>query len=96
MFNKYYLPLLVTCLYSATLIANETLPSDEIQDVSPYIQCDQQFEKCVEQCESSSTDGCLDRCTDIVDQCYEKSMSQIEDTPPMDHTEDQPSDEVTN
>lgn len=95
MFKKYYLPLLVTFLYSGSLIANEPSPSVEIQDESPYLQCDQQFEKCVTRCENSTDDSCLDRCTDIADQCYEKSMSQIDDTPPMDHTEDKPSHEVT-
>ena len=94
MFKKSFLTALLFSVLTISSLAEEAPNMDEIEELSPIAKCDEQYDKCIEKCGDSSPDECVDKCTEIADKCYDVYLSETDDTPPVEDTENEPESEA--
>ena len=51
----------------------------EIDEPSPIVVCDEQYNECAEKCEESLPNVCVEQCQQIADQCYHTVLSETDD-----------------
>ena len=79
MFKKTLLAILLFSILLVSSKAEETEGMYEMEELSPIIQCDEQYNECAEKCVDSTTNTCIEQCQLRADQCYNNVLSDTDD-----------------
>ncbi len=66
-------------ILSVSSTAEETENIYETEELSPIVQCDEQYNECAEKCGETTHNACIEECQITVDQCYNNALSDTDD-----------------
>ena len=78
MLKKALLVVLVFSMIMDHSIAEESENGFEVEELSPIIKCDEQYNECAEKCEDSILNTCIGKCKAVADECYNNVLSETE------------------
>lgn len=80
MFKKTLLAILLFSILLVSSKAEDTEGMYEMEELSPIIQCDEQYNDCAEKCvEPTTSNACIEQCQLTADQCYNNVLSDTDD-----------------